>query len=307
MPEVTVRDAQGGDAALISEVSSAAVPYLVRSAEQVTADLRKDRRLGRLRWVATVGEDLVGTATARRVADHDGEREVLVSVEVHPSFGSRGVGTSLLLTAAGAVPGATLLEAYSRDDPVSMAFAVRTGFLPEGEPEVAFVDPATVPDAGPEPHGLRATTLVALPDLGMLLGMHNLAAAHDPARLVRRLTMYQLRSEWWDDPDHATDLSFGLLAPGRSGPVLAAFTSVRVDRRRGRSRGGLTLTHPEHRGLGLELWVRQRTLNALAAAGVRESWTGYVGPEAPLRPVDEALGYRPAGHQVQVQRRLPAS
>jgi GNAT superfamily N-acetyltransferase len=305
VPEVTVRDAQGGDAALISEVSSAAVPYLVRSAEQVAADLRKDRRLGRQRWVATVGEDLVGTATSRRVADHDGEREVLVSVEVHPSFGSRGVGTALLLTAAGAVPGATLLTAASRDDPVSMAFAVRNGFLPEGEHEMAFVDPATVPDAGPEPHGLRATTLDALPDLGMLLETHNLAAQHDPARLVRRLTMYQLRSEWWDDPDNATDLSFGLLAPGRTGPVLAAFTSVRVDRTRGRSRSSLTLTHPDHRGLGLELWVRQRMLNALAAAGVGASWTGYVGLEAPLRTVDEALGYRPAGHEVQVQRRLP--
>ena len=305
MPEVTVRDAQAADAALISEVSSAAVPYLVQSAGQVAADLRKDGRLGRQRWVATVGDDLVGTATARRVADHDGEREVLMTVEVHPSFGSRGVGTSLLLTAAGAVPGATLLEAYSRDDPVSMAFAVRNGFLPEGEVEVAFVDPGQVPDAGPAPHGLRATTLDALPDLGMLLETHNLAAGHDPARQIRRLTMYQLRSEWWDDPDNATDLSFGLLAPGRSGPVLAAFTSVRIDRARGRSWSSLTLTHPDHESHRLELWVKQRMLNSLASAGVRESWTGNDGSEAPLRTVNETLGYRPAGHTVRVQRRLP--
>ena len=135
------------------------------------------------------------------------------------------------------------MRSVSNGDPISLAFAVRNGFLPEGEHRISFVDPAAVGDAGPPPNGLRPVTLEALPDLRMLLETYNLAAGDDPSGLSRRYTMYQLRSEWWDNPDNAPSLSFGLIDDDAPRPVLAAFTSVQVDRERGRAWSTMT-AHP---------------------------------------------------------------
>ncbi len=305
VPEVTVRDAQRGDAAAISEVSTAAVPHLVRSAAGVAADLREDARLGRRRWVGLVEGRIAGTATARIVADQEDVREVVLTVAVHPDFGSRGLGSRLLQTAAGAFPDATALQAHGTDDPISMAFAVRHGFLPEDEHPLSLADPQDVPDVGPPPDGIRPVTLAALPDMRMLLETHNLAAADPAEGPLRRLTMYQLRSEWWDDPDNAPDLSWGLLAPGRSAPVLVSFTSVRVDRDRGRAWSGRTATHPDHRHRGLAEWVLRRTLNALAGEGVLQAWAPDARDNPALVALNRAAGYRPATRSIQLARRLP--
>ena len=73
---------------------------------------------------------------------------MFLTVEVHPDHGSRGVGTALLRTRPPPSPTSTELRAVSNDDPISLAFAVRNGFLPEGEHRISCVDPRTVADAG---------------------------------------------------------------------------------------------------------------------------------------------------------------
>jgi hypothetical protein len=138
----------------------------------------------------------------------------------------------------------------------------------------------------------------------MLLETQNAAAARDPFRR-RRLTMYQLRDEWWDRTDNAPDLSWGLLAQGPSGPVLAAFTSVEVDRERSRAWTVMTATHPSYVDQDLAHWVRARTLASLEEAGVAEAWTSSEPAEGSLLPVEELLGYRPAATAVRLVRRLP--
>jgi hypothetical protein len=274
VPEVTVRDAHRGDASAIGDVSAAAVPYLVRSAARVTAEIRDDARLGRRRLV----------------------------VKVRPDQGSQGIGTTLLRAAADSFGTANRLVALGNGDPISMAFAVRNGFLPEEEEHFAMVRPATLAPVGAEPEGFRAATLEALPDLRMLLETQNSAAAGDPGR--RRLTMYQLRDEWWDRADNAPDLSWGLLAEGRSGPVLAAFTSVEVDRERSRAWTTLTATHPSYRDQDLAHWVRARTLASLASAGVAEAWTSTEPAQGAVLPEEELLGYHHAATAVRLVRRL---
>lgn len=300
MAEVTVRDAQRGDAAAIGDIWSSAVPYLVRSAARAAADMREDRTLRRRRWVGVLDGVVAGTATARLAREH----EVFLSVDVHPDHGSRGIGTSLLLTAATAFPGASQLRSVSNGDPISMAFAVRNGFLPEGEHRIGFVDPGAVPDAGPAPTGLRAVTLEALPDLRMLLETYNLSADDDPSGLSHRYTMYQLRADWWDSPDNAPDLSFGLIDDSPARPVLASFTSVQVDRERARSWSSMTATHPAYRGLGLAAWVKRRMLNSLVEGGIQEAWTGNDSTNEPMLAVNEALGYRMSATSVRLARRL---
>jgi GNAT superfamily N-acetyltransferase len=300
--EVTVRDVHRSDAAAIGEVSAAAVPHAVWSSAQVAADLRKDATLGRRRWVGLLDNVVAGTASARQVIDPLGDLTLLLDVAVRPEQGSQGVGTRLLLAAAAAFPGANRLQAVGDGGPISLSFAVRNGFLPEHEQPVARVDPRSVADADPDACGLRPVTLEALPDLRMLLETHNIAAAEDPRR--GRMTMYQLRAEWWDRPDNAPGLSWGLLATGPNGPLLAAFTSVQVDQERGRAWSRTTATHPDFRGRGLAQWVKRRTLRSLAQADVREAWSPVDVDDAAMLAVNEALGYRISATSVSLRRRM---
>ena len=295
-----MRDAHRGDAPAIGEIWSAAVPYLVRTAARAAADMREDKTLRRRRWVGLVDGVVAGTATAQQLGEH----EAFVTVEVHPDHGSRGLGTALLTDAAAAFPDIDQRRSVSNGDPISLAFAVRNGFLPEGEHRISFVDPAAVAEAGPPPTGLRAVTLEALPDLRMLLETYNLATSDDPSGLSRRYTMYQLRSEWWDNPDNAPSLSFGLIDDDALRPVLAAFTSVQVDRERGRSWSIMTATHPTYRRRGLARWVKRRMLKALDENGVTEAWTGNDSTNAAMLAVNEQLGYVAAATSIRLARRL---
>lgn len=298
---VTVRDAHRGDALAIGEVAAAAVPHVVRSTARVAADMRDDDRLGRRRWVGLLDAAVAGTATAREVTERRGERDLFLDVQVRPELGSQGVGTRLLVATAAAFPSATRLIAVANGGPISLSFAVRNGFLPESEQPVARVDPHSVAAADAGACGLREVTLEALSDLRMLLETHNLAADHPR---LRRLTMYQLRADWWDRPDNAPELSWGLLAAGPNGPLLAAFTSVQVDHERGRAWSRMTATHPAFRGRGLAQWVKRRTLGSLARAGVREAWAPIPIDNPAMLAVNERLGYRPAATSVRLRRRL---
>ena len=116
------------------------------------------------------------------------------------------------MTATTAFPGATMLRSVSNGDPISMSFAVRNGFLPEGEHHIAFVDPAAVEPVAAAARDRRADhpRRVARP-ADAARTTYNLSAGDDPSGLSRRYTMYQLRADWWDSPDNAPDLSFGLV------------------------------------------------------------------------------------------------
>ncbi|NUS51654.1 MAG: GNAT family N-acetyltransferase [Nocardioidaceae bacterium] len=299
MPEVTVRDATAADATAIGDVWASAVPYLVRSNARVAADLREDPLHERRRLVGLVDDKVVGTATSRAV----GEDESYLTVEVHADWGSRGVGSALLRALLVQLRDRHHLTSVCNGDPVSMAFAVRNNFVPVGEHRVSRVDPRDVPVVGPVPEGLAAATLGVLPELSALLETHNLAAADDPSGLSRRYTMGTFLADWWNSPDNATDLSWALVEDGPT-PFVAAFTSVQVDRARGRAWSAMTATHPRYRGRGLARWVKARSLNALADAGVREAWTANDATNGPMIAVNDALGYVEAARSVRVQRRL---
>ncbi len=183
MPDVSVRDAQPADAAAIGVVWTFAMPHLVRTPTRVASDLRQDPTLTRRHWVGLVDGVVAGTATGR---DH-GDGRVSVTVEVHPELISRGVGGTLLRTATAAFPDADTLSSVCNGDPISLAFAVRHGFLPTGENRIVRVDPAQVarveadptrPDGGP----LRAVGLLEVGDLQLLLDAHHASAAVRPER-----------------------------------------------------------------------------------------------------------------------------
>jgi GNAT superfamily N-acetyltransferase len=301
MATVLVRDARAADAHAIAAVWATAMPHLVRSTVRAAADLRADEDLGRTRLVGVIDGHVVGTATAREV----GVEEVFLTVEVHPDYISRGVGTALLNAVAAGFPRTTRLTAVCHDDAIALAFAVRNGFLPEGEIRLSRVEPAAVDSAGPVPEGLRAVTLDALPDLELLLATHNEAADDDPSGLSRRLDLAEFRADWWDSPDNAPDLSWALLDEGSAGTVVASFSGLQVDRARRRAWSAMTATRRSYRGRGLATWVKRRTLSSAAAAGVVEAWTASDVTNEPMLAVNDALGYRPHVQHIRVSRRLP--
>lgn len=301
MAEVTVRDARVDDARAIGEVWATALPYLVRSSARAAVDIQEDATLDRRRSVGVLDGEVVGTGTARRVADD----EVYLSVEVRPDRGSRGVGAALLRTVVSAFPDATSLTAVSSDDPIAMAFGIRHGFLPDGEHLISMVAPGSVAKAGRAPEGLRAVTCDNLPDVQILIDTHNAAANDDPSGLSRQYTWETFHADWWNSPDNAPDLSWALLDDVGGTPVVAAFTSMQVDRTRGRAWSAMTATHPSYRGRGMAGWVKRRALNGLAKAGFAEAWTGNDATNAPMLTVNEALGYRPAATSIRLLRRLP--
>ena len=299
-----MRDAGPDDCVAIADIWAAAVPYLVRSADRAAADLAADPTLGRRHWVGLVDGRIVGTAMARPFHEDD-EEQVFVAVEVHPDYGSRGVGSALLRTAVAAFPGVTGMQSVSRDDPISLGFAVRNGFLPDAEHRVCRVDPAVAPEAGPPPDGFRAVDLSGLEDLRALLDTYNQAARDDPSGLSREFTLQEFRAGWWDSPDNAPELSWALLADDPTGGSrVAAFTSVQVDRARRRAWSGMTATHPAYRGRGLATWVKRRSLNALAEAGIHEAWSANDATNAPMLAVNDSLGYQPMAKSISVRRRL---
>lgn len=296
-----MREARTDDAVAIGGLWAAALPWTVRSAARVAADLADDAALGRRHWVGIVDDAVVGAGTARPT----GAGEVHVSVVVHPDSGSRGVGTALLDVVVAAFPDATDLTAICADDPIALAFAVRNGFLPVGEHLVSSIVPASVPPVGPVPEGLTALTLDRVPDLDLLLKTHTASAADDTSGLIRVYTRETFLADWWNSPDNAPELSWALLDTSGAAPVVASFTSVQVDRVRRRSWSTMTATHPSYRGRGLARWVLHRMLNSVAEARVTEASTGNDATNAPMIAVEEALGYLPASRTIRVQRRLP--
>ena len=295
-----MRDARPDDASAIAEIWASATPYLVRSASRAAAELADDSVLGRQRWVGTVNGEVAGTGTGRRA----GHGEVMIGVEVRPDLGSRGVGRALLAEVLAAFADATELVAVCNDDPISMSFAVRHNFLPVGEHQIAFVEPATVTAAGPAPEGLTGLPLDRLPDLAALLDTHNAAAPDDPSGLSRQYTPETFRADWWDSVDNAPELSWALFDASVTPPVVAAFTSVQVDRATSRAWSSMTATHPSYRGRGLAAWVKRRSLNALANAGIDQAWTGNDAANGPMLAVNASLGYVPAAKSIRVHRRL---
>lgn len=295
-----MRDARPDDASAIADVWAAAAPLMVRTAARAGADLLEDPLLGRGRWVGTLDDLVVGTATARRTGDDAS----YLTVEVHPDYGSRGVGTALLRVAVAAFPDVDELSAVCTDDPIALAFAVRHGFVPVGEHQISGVDPATVPPVGLPPPGLAPVRLDVLGDVDGVLATHNLCAADDPSGLSRVYTREAFLADWWNSPDNAPELSWALVDPTGSPPVVAAFTNVQVDRSLRRTWSAMTATRPDYRGRGLARWLKQKMLNEVAAAGITEALTANDASNRPMLAVNEALGYRPRARTVRVERRL---
>ena len=291
-----MRAAEPGDIAAIAHLWAEAVPYLVRSAAAIETTMAYDGTVGRRRTVAVLDDRVIGTATSFLRPDGVGA----IQLAVDPEHRGRGAGTALYDDAMGSLDsqGAAITEGVANDDPASLAFARRRGFAVNGEHRISGVDPRTVDPVGPPPDELEPIRCDRLPDTDSLLATHNASAKDDPSGHSRVHTAAEFRSQWWDSPDNANDLSWAML----DGETVAAFTSVQVDRERGRAWSSMTATHPSYRGRGLATWLKRATLNSLADAGVTRAMTANDVQNAAMLAVNDRLGYRPIATLYAVRR-----
>ena len=293
---IVVRTADPGDAPAMAQVWAAAVPYLVRSAASIAHAMGSDRMVGRRRTVAVLDDQVIGTATSFLRPDGVGA----IQLAADPEHRGRGAGTVLYDDAMGSLDsqGAAITEGVANDDPASLAFVRARRFTVSGEHRISGVDPRTVDLVGPAPDGLEPIRCDRLPDTDSLLATHNASAKDDPSGHSRVHTAAEFRSQWWDSPDNAHDLSWAML----DGETVAAFTSVQVDRERGRAWSSMTATHPSYRGRGLATWLKRATLNSLADAGVTRAMTANDLQNAAMLAVNGRLGYRPIATLYAVRR-----
>jgi GNAT superfamily N-acetyltransferase len=249
-----------------------------------------------------------------------------VDVAVHPRLRRRGIGTTLLAEGVRLAQSAGRTELISEvDEPVpdtaGRAFALRHGWtcdlletrrdlvLPVDEQRLSALESeARAASAGYEVVLWRDRTPDELLD--------------DRAVLERRMTTdaphgdLPVAEEFWDgarireyEGMHVargrTVLSAGAVRDGR----LVAFTDLQIPLAQPeRASQAGTLVLPEHRGHRLGALLKAAVLRELASTmpEVRRISTYNSDSNVPMVAVNEALGFRPAGHLSSWSSRVPA-
>lgn len=263
-----------------AEVVMAASPFLVSSEARVLHEM--EHVPGVLaRYVVVAGGEVLGIARLRDDGQGGGFRLML---QVRPDHRDRGVGRLLMDRMLAVADGGPVVAVVNGDDH-STAVAKHWGFDLEREHAIFSVSPGRVEEAGTAPAGLDVVPLSEV-SCEAVWECHQSAVGDEPSGLTRPMPLEEYLLSEWENPVHRADLGRAVL----DGGLVLSYTSMLVAGDRAWS--SMTGTRPEHRGRGLATLVKQRSLNALAAAGVTTAWTGNDAANAPMLAVNERLGYR---------------
>lgn len=260
------------------------------------AELRAQDSRSRLLLVASVDGRVVGSGMADRSELAGGG---FVAPRVLPDFRRRGVGSVLLRALADHCADLDLpvLRAHV-DDEESFAFALRFGFAEvDREVEQVRVVGEERPPAG-LPTGVEVVTLSQHPDLWSAsferFGREVLAdfAAYTPLEISR--------TQW--DTSWAGDPMFLALFDGQ---VIGCAGLHRDTDQPDRAENALTAVRRDWRGRGVASHLKRRALQWAAANGIREVYTWTQAGNAPMRRLNEDLGYVTTRSSVTVARALP--
>ena len=272
------------------QVRMAVLPY-ERCA--TVEELRKARTDTRLMVVARVGGTLVGSGLADRGDTADG----FVAPRVLEEHRRQGYGTAILEALVEHLRSVDLWSAKAgADDAGSVAFAARHGFV-EVDREVEQV--RTIGDE-PEPEpvpGLEVVTLAEHPDLW--------SRAYEPfgREAMSDFALYaplEVSQEKWE-LDWAGDPMFLALDQGEVVGCAGLFVDTDVP---DRGEHALTAVRRTHRGRGIAVHLKQRTLHWAAGHGLREVYTWTQQGNAPMRALNERLGFRDGITSVTVSKDL---
>jgi GNAT superfamily N-acetyltransferase len=283
-----IRPAVPGDAAGIAAVWAAAMPYLVKTAAGIEAELRTSK--GRRVLIAVKDGTVVGYVGAWLPAPEDQAARIRVSVQVSPAERERGIGGALahaITRTARQAGGHELLTVVSDDD-ASRGFATRRGFTIDRKLTHARVSLAAVPEPAPVPDGLRLVDYDSL-DPRHVWTTSAAVAEGDPSGLSSAPPYDEWLATEWNHPDLRRDLSIALL----EGDTVVSFVTTTADRERGVIWSNLTGTVPSHRGRGLAKVVKSAALIRSRDAGLTDAFTGNDAGNVPMLAVNQWLGYQP--------------
>jgi GNAT superfamily N-acetyltransferase len=259
-------------------------------------EMRAQDSPSRLLLLATVDGTVVGSGVADRSDSAGGG---FVAPRVRHQHRRQGVGSALLAALADHVAGLGVddLRAMT-EDPESLAFAQRFGFV-EVDRQVEQVRTiGDEPEPGPAPDGVDVVTLAEHPGLWAAcyerFGVEVLAdfAVFQPLEITEQ----QWNASWAGDP---------MFLAVRAGEVIGCAGLHRDTDSPERAENALTAVRRDCRGLGIAAHLKRRTLRWAAEHGVSEVYTWTQAGNSPMLTLNERLGYAPGATSVTLSRPLP--
>ena len=234
-------------------------------------------------FVAEVDGEIVGWAPAHRRANGT----FSFWVGVLPEFRRRGLGGELFAALEPQFAGSPS-RAYA-DGEDGCRFLAARGYEPLGELHLALLELTAAPAVMAVP-GFDAVAFASL--LDRLPDVHRAyAAARADIPLDHPVSPVPFE-------EFVAEIDGGLLDCEGSVVVLedgepVAFSFVNVDRESGRADTDLTGTLAAYRGRGLARFAKTDSLRRLFELGVRSVATANDDSNAPMRALNESLGFRP--------------
>jgi len=262
---------------------------------ETVAELRAEDSTDRTMVIAHLDGEVVGSGVAGR-SDVGGG---FVAPRVRPEHRRRGVGSELLshlsahLVARGFERVGGMVE-----DPGSLAFAERAGFI-EADRQVEQVLAVTdVPAPSAPPIGVRVVELAERPELWAAsydtFGTEVLAdfALYEPLQV----TAEQWASSWAGEP---------MFLALHDGEVIGCAGLHRDTDRPERAENALTAVRRAWRGRGVASHLKRLTLRWAAEHGVTEVYTWTQARNESMIRLNEHLGYAVGQTSITVSRPLP--
>ncbi|MFE1368304.1 GNAT family N-acetyltransferase [Streptomyces anulatus] len=303
---VIVRDFRPSDAEAWTQARRASVPWMVATPEQVVHDLahaHPDRHYRLL--LAEEDGEIIATAQAGIAHESPEPGQGYFTPQTLPGRTNRGAGSLLLRTAEEhlAEAGATVLYAWVIDNPESLEFARKRGYLPSRSAHFQHLDLAggTLPPRQKLPAGveLRPGSDFA-DDPRPLFDADAEVTADEPGDITSELDDYE---DWltstWRHPAFDQGLTTVVLVDGK----VAAFSAATTDGLR-TYLSGMTGTLREFRGRGLAKLAKNDSLHRARAAGYTDAYTSNDTGNGPMLAVNQWFGYQVCATEVRHVRTL---
>ncbi|MGW1493896.1 GNAT family N-acetyltransferase [Streptomyces sp. NPDC002402] len=301
-----VRDFRPDDAASVSRVRRAALPYMVTTPAAVAFGVESANPAKKYRLlIAEKDGEIIGTAHAGIAYDSSEPGQSFVTPHVHPEHRGRGAGALILRTAEEhlAAEGARTVYAWVIDEPESRAFAEKHGYRPTRPAHFQRLDLAngTLPPLPELPPGVELRTAADFEaDPRPMFRADAEATSDEPSDIGADFDDYD---DWirhtWNNPLLDRGLSSVVLVDGE----VAAFTAAQSD---GGTRymSGMTGTLRAHRGRGLAKLAKTDSLRRARAAGYTDAFTSNDADNGPMLAINKWFGYEICATEVRHVRTL---
>lgn len=293
------------DLARIARIVTAVTPDFPISVAEMR--WQQERYPGGGRVLAWLDGNPVGSGGAGRAYSYPEDFPGLWgNISVLPEHRRRGVGTAILaaLMDLARAAGKTMLTGRTTEDRVeSLAFLAHRGFSEHERMKALRLDLAGVqPPAVEPPAGIMVTSLEARPDLVENVYAVALEALPDipgdGPMAPGTLEEFRTRDV---DREVVPPGAFMLALEGTSGRVVGYANLMMVPGNPKVAWHGMTAVARAWRGRGVALALKRATIAWAVARGLDALETANDTDNAPMRAVNQRLGYRPLPDEIYVR------